>query len=148
MRQLILAGLLLVLTASCGTPRLYYWGSTGSGTTRYENLTYQQYDKQSPESVCALVCLYEEMVTHPGGARQTPPPGICAEYGFLLLQPTTADYFAQHATQRQRNSFESSDYGTFFAERGKEMLAKEIELYPESAQFITPLLNRMKGGSR
>ncbi len=146
MKKTLIPALLLVLTASCGAPRLYYWGSTGE-TTLYEKLTYQQYDKQTPEAVCELVCLYEDMVTNPGGTRQVPPPGICAEYGYLLLQPSTADYFTAHATKIQRKTFKTSDYSAFFIERGREMLAKEVELYPESAKFIEPLLKRMKGGN-
>lgn len=148
MKKALVPVLLLLLTASCAPSRLYYWGSTGEGTTLYEKLAYQQYDKQTPEAVCALVCLYEDMVTNPGGLRKTPPPGICAEYGYLLLQPTTAEYFASYATKRQRKVFESGDFGTFFAARGEEMLAKEMELYPESAKFIAPLLKRVKGGEK
>ncbi len=148
MRKVLIPLLLLALTASCGPTRLYYWGSYSEGTTPYEELAYQQYDKQTPESVCALVCLYEDMVAHPGGQRQVPPPGICAEYGYLLLQPSTAEYFAQHATSRQRKVFNSNDFGALFSQRGEEMLAKEMELYPESAKFIEPLLKRVKGGNK
>ena len=146
MKKAIIPALLLLLMASCAPTRLYYWGSNGEGTTLYETLAYQQYDKQTPEAVCALVCLYEDMVTHPGGTRKVVPPGIYAEYGFLLLQPTTAEYFAMKATKKQRKVFDSNDFGALFSERGLEMLAKEMELYPESAKFIEPLLKRVKGG--
>lgn len=149
MKKAFFPALLLTLTlASCVPTQLYYWGGTHGNTTLYEELAYQQYDKQSPEAICNLVCLYEDMIAHPGGQRQVPPPGICAEYGYLLLQPTTAEYFAMHATNRQRKAFETSDFGTFFAQRGEEMLAKEMELYPESAKFIEPLLRRVKGGNK
>jgi len=146
MRKAIVPLLLLVLTTSCSS-RLYYWGSTGSEATLYEKLAYQQYDKQTPEAICNLVCLYEDMVTNPGGTRQVPPPGICAEYGYLLLQPSTAEYFAQYASRRQRKMFGSGDLGASFHERGLEMLAKEMEYYPESAKFIGPLLKKAKGGA-
>jgi hypothetical protein len=43
----------------------------------------------------------------------------------------------------QRRTFTSGDYATFFPERGKELLQKEIELYPESAKFIAPLIERL-----
>lgn len=148
MRKAFIAVALLLLTAACGPTRLYYWGSTGSGTTRYEDLAYRHYDTQSPESICDLVCLYEDMVTNPGGTRQVPPPGICAEYGFLLLQPNTAEIFAEHASRRQRRMFDSDNYAALFTQRGEEMLAKEMELYPESAQFIGPLLKSLKGGTK
>lgn len=146
MRKLLFPALLLVLTASCSAPRLYYWGSNGT-PTKYEQLAYLQSEKQTPKSICDLVCLYEDMVSHPGGTRKTPPPGICAEYGYLLLQPSTAEYFAQYATSRQRKLF-GSDIAASFLERGLEMLAKEMELYPESAKFIAPLLKKAKGGAK
>ena len=142
-RILTLALVSLVLT-SCGmTTSLYYWGGVQNGATTYENLAYQNYDKQTPESSCKLICMYEDMVTYPGGTRRGPPPGICAEYGYMLLIPENAAIFAEHATAMQRRAFASTDYAAFFAEKGKEMLQKEIELYPESAKFITPLIERL-----
>ncbi len=83
------------------------------------------------------------MVRNPGGSRQIPPPGICAEYGYLILQPTTAATFAEYATKRQKSLFQGSDYAALFNERGKELLNKEIELYPESSLFILPLLKKL-----
>ncbi len=148
MRKAFIAVALLLLTAACGPTRLYYWGSTGSETTRYEDLAYRHYDQQTPESICDLICVYEDMVTNPGGLRKTPPPGICAEYGYLLLQPNTAEIFSQYATRSQRRMFDSSNYASLFSKRGEEMLAREMELYPESAKFIAPLLNRIKGGRK
>ena len=149
MRRFVLPALMLLLLSSCGSSRLYYWGSNpmweSNGTTRYEELAYRNYDKQSPESLCALVCLYEDMVSHPGGTRGVVPPGIYAEYGFLLLQPATAEAFMSHATSSQRGKFETTDFGAYFPERGAEMMQKEMELYPESAIFIKPLLERIKG---
>lgn len=144
MRKYILLAAAVLLLASCESS-LYYWGGTeGRGTTRYENLAYNNYDKQSPESLCELVCLYEDMVSNPGGTRGVVPPGIYAEYGFLLLQPATTEAFIGHATARQRRMFKSGDFGALFAQRGVEMLEKEMELYPESVKFIKPLLERIK----
>ena len=147
MKKVLLMAVAALVATSCATPTLYYWGSrTSKGyTTRYEQLTYKNYDKQTPESICDLVCLYEDMVSHPGGSRKTVPPGICAEYGFLLLQPSTAETFEKYATKRQRKVFQSADYASIFAERGAAMMQKEIELYPESAKFIAPLLKRLTG---
>ena len=132
----------MVLTASCSAPRLYYWGSNGT-PTKYEQLAYLQSEKQTPKSICDLVCLYEDMVSHPGGTRKTPPPGICAEYGYLLLTPGTAETFMNNATPGQKKLFNSSDFNAAFLERGKEMLQKEIEFYPESAKFIEPLIKKL-----
>ena len=144
MKKTLLLILAAALLSSCGpTNALYYWGGAQNGTTAYENLAYQSYDKQTPKSVCNLVAVYEKMVTNPGGIRQVPPPGICAEYGYLLLLPETADIFMKNATDAQKKLFQSDDYGVLFSERGKEMLRKEMELYPESARFIEPLIKKL-----
>lgn len=143
MKRVLIAALAMLLLSSCGISNsLYYWGGMQQGTTAYENLAYQSYDKQTPKSICDLVVVYENMVTHPGGTRQIPPPGICAEYGYLLLQPETATTFMNNATFSQKRIFNRSDYEVFFLERGQEMLKKEMELYPESAQFIAPLIKK------
>lgn len=49
MKKIVLLALAVALLSSCGmTNALYYWGGTQSGTTAYENLAYQSYDKQTP----------------------------------------------------------------------------------------------------
>lgn len=144
MKRVFYLAIAVVLFSSCSmTKSLYYWGGIQNGTTTYENLAYQSYDKQTPKSLCNLVAAYENMVTNPGGTRQVPPPGICAEYGYLLLQPETAETFLNNATPIQKKLFSSEDYSALFQERGKEMLQKEIELYPESAKFIEPLIKKL-----
>lgn len=133
-----------LILSSCGTATsLYYWGGNSNDTTTYEHLAYKSYDKQTPESLCKLIVAYEDIVSHPKGTRQVPPPGICAEYGYLLLQPGTAETFASNATSSQKKSFEGTDYATLFRIRGEEMMKKEIELYPESELFIAPLVKRL-----
>ena len=87
--------------------------------------------------------MYEDLVKHPGGTRRVPPPGICAEYGYMLLIPENAEIFANTATNLQKKTYRSTDYASFFPKLGKEMLLKEIELYPESAKFIEPLIERL-----
>ena len=141
MKRTLLTGIALILLTSCGT-QLYYWCSNKlSGVSEYEDLTYKNYDKRTPESICALLCLYEDMITNPGGLRNVPPPGICAEFGYLLLQPDTEEIFAGHATRKQKESFAEMNTSSFKA-LGIQMLEKEIELYPESAVFIDPLVKK------
>ena len=130
--------------SSCVTTRMYYWGKETNGVSRYEQLAYEHYDQQTPESICELVVLYEDMINNPGGSRNTIPPGICAEYGFLLLQPNTLESFEKYATQKQRKAFDTTDYATLFNDKGIQMLEKEMELYPESVTFISPILKRVK----
>ena len=93
---------------SCGvTASLYYWGGTRNGFTTYDHLAYKHTDKQTPEFICKLICMYEDIVSNPGGTRSMPPPGICAEYGYMLLIPENATIFAKHATAMQKKT--SSD---------------------------------------
>ena len=144
MKRLFILTVVTFCLASCGTTSsLYYWGGVQNGATTYEHLAYKNYDKQTPESICKLICMYEDVVTNPGGIRRMPPPGICAEYGYMLLIPENAEIFAKHATSMQRRTFASTEYATFFPEKGKELMLKEIELYPESAKFIAPLIERL-----
>ena len=144
MKKILILALASFALISCGiSSNLYYWGGVQNGATTYENLAYKNYDKQTPESLCKLICMYEDIVSNPGGTRRMPPPGICAEYGYMLLIPENATIFAEHATAMQKRTFESGDYATFFPVKGKELLQKEIELYPESAKFITPLIERL-----
>lgn len=143
MKKAVVLIAICLMLSSCGTTALYYWGGTSHGATTYEHLAYKSYDKQTPESICKLLVAYEDMVKHPGGTRQVPPPGICAEYGYLLLQPETAETFAKSATQSQKRVFGGSDFNMLFRQRGVEMMKMEIELYPESAKFIAPLIKRL-----
>lgn len=144
MKRLAIFILTAMCFASCGVPNtLYYWGGTRNGATTYEHLAYKLYDKQTPESICKLLCMYEDLVKHPGGTRRVPPPGICAEYGYMLLIPENAEIFAKNATNLQKKVYRSNDYASIFPEMGKKMLLKEIELYPESAKFIEPLIERL-----
>lgn len=131
-----------LMLSSCGTASLYYWGGNTHGTTAYEHLAYKSYEKQTPESICKLIAVYENIINNPKGTRKTPPPGICAEYGYLLLQPETAVSFAKTASSSQKGIFDGSDYDRIFRERGEEMMKKEIELYPESERFMLPLIKR------
>ena len=142
MKKLVILLLVTFCLASCGSS-LYYWGGDYSGATTYEQLAYKNYDKQTPESICKLICMYEDVVTNPGGTRKVPPPGICAEYGYMLLVPENAEIFAKHATSTQKRTFNTTEYSTMFPEKGKQLMLKEIELYPESAKFIGPLIERL-----
>lgn len=144
MKKILLILLSVIFLSSCSTPLLYYWGGVKNGVSKYEELAYRSYDRQTPESLCELIVLYEDMTSNPGGTRNTIPPGICAEYGYILLQEQTLNSFEKYATRKQKKIFDTEDYSSLFQEKGILMLQKEIELYPESEKFITPLLNRIK----
>ena len=132
------------MLTSCGTTSLLYnWGSVQNKVSAYENLTYNYFEKQTPESLCKLICMYEGIVNNPGGMRNVPPPGVCAEYGYLLLKPESAEIFANHANLIQKRIFKSDNFASLFPEIGKEMIEKEMQLYPESAKFLAPLLGSL-----
>lgn len=139
---LLSAGLLL---SACGpaTGVLYDWGNVSHGATAYERHAYRASAKQSPESMCAMLLVYEKLVSNPGGRRQVPPPGICAEYAWLLAQPETAAVFAEHASARQKAVYGFTDYGAGFRERSREIFEMEMHYYPESVVFIRPLAERL-----
>ena len=139
---ILVAGLLL---SACGpvSQSLYYWGGTTNGATAYEHKAYNLTSKQSPESICAMLLMYEELINAPGGSRQIPPPGICAEYAWLLAQPETADLFAKYATPRQKAVFSFTDYAAGFLGRSRELFEQEMQYYPESIVFIKPLAERL-----
>ena len=127
MKRMILVTISAFLIMSCGTTTsLYYWGG-------------KNYDKQTPESLCQLICIYEDMVKNPGGTRKMPPPGICAEYGYILLIPETAHIFSEYATSAQKKMLDATD----FTQKGKELLEMEIRLYPESIKFVKPLMEKL-----
>lgn len=144
MRKAIILLIAVSTLSSCGlTSSLYDWGFNLKDASHYEEATYNLYNAQTPESICQLICEYEKLVSSPGGSRNVPPPGICAEYGYLLLKPETAETFAKSATALQKRKFEGSDYSAIFMARGEEMLKKELELYPESAKLIQPILDKI-----
>jgi len=133
------AGLLL---SACGPSAqiLYNWGGEYDGVTEYERLAYRSSAKQSPESMCAMLAMYEGLVSHPGGYRHVPPPGICAEYAWLLAQPETATTFDKYANSRQKSLVGKS---SAFLERSRELFEMEMRYYPESITFIKPLAERL-----
>lgn len=136
------AGLLLT---ACGPTAqiLYNWGGEYDGVTEYERLAYRSSAMESPESLCSMLVMYERLVNNPGGWRQVPPPGICAEYAWLLAQPETLTAFSQHASSRQKESLSYAVSSAAFQARSRELFEMEMRLYPESITFIKPLAERL-----
>ncbi|MCI5776410.1 MAG: hypothetical protein MR215_02090 [Bacteroidales bacterium] len=143
----ITASVALAMLTSCGGPKLYplynYGGAfTAEAGTSYEIWLHKNEKDATPESWCNLMVGYEVLIQNVGGVRKTPPPGICAEYGYQLLKPGAAATFRDHANEKEKEWFKTDDYETYFRTRGIEMLKKEIELYPESKTFIEPLIEK------
>lgn len=104
---------MLMLVTSCSTVKpLYKWDG-------YDDAVYLYIDKKSEVSIEKLIKVYEKLINEPSGMRNTPPPGVCADYGYLLVQKGEK-------------------------EKGKELLIKETMLYPESKPFIDRILKRFE----
>lgn len=144
MRKIIFIALVFCLSSCSTYVPLYNWGGGEvNKVTAYELSLYDYYSKQTPKSLCNLISVYEKMTSKPGGQRNVPPPGICAEYAYLLVKPETLTTFQKNATGSQKKLFKGKDLNTYFHEHAQEMFEKEIEYYPESAVFIKPLMKKL-----
>jgi hypothetical protein len=100
------------MSCSTSTPALYTWGN-------YSEATYNFVKSRTDADKTALIQTYEKVIKKQSGARKCVPPGIYADYGYLLIQSGQTD-------------------------KGKEMLAREVTLYPESKPFIDNLLKAVQ----
>lgn len=94
---------------ACQTQKpLYNYG-------KYEDMSYAYLKKSNEKSTQKLLEEYQKVIKKQNMTRKVPPPGIYADYGFLLIQ-------------------------TNKREEGMKMLNKEIEMYPESKVLIDRVL--------
>lgn len=113
MKKLIYFSLSLFLLCSCAVgPKLYSWD-------KYQSTSYNYLKNNDDKSTQELLTSYQHIIEKQTGTRGVVPPGIYADYGFLLLK----------ANKRAE---------------GKEMLQKEIALYPESKIFIDKILKKIE----
>jgi len=116
MKKNIVYILLLFLISSCAAPStLYTWGKK---KYNYQQNSYNYLKASNEESINLLKASYVNIIENQRGTRRTVPPGIYADYGFLLVSLNEN-------------------------EKGIEMLKREIILYPESTIFITRILNML-----
>lgn len=100
------------LFLSCTSTNMYSWYN-------YQEDYYHYLKNSDDKSLEKLTKTYQKIIEKQTATRGTVPPGIYADYGWLLLQSgKTAE--------------------------GKAMLAKEVELYPESQVFVASILKRFK----
>lgn len=106
-----------LLLTSCVTTQkpLYTWD-------KYGDATYAYVKEPNEKTIEELIAVYENIIYKQNGSRQVPPPGIYADYGYLLLQANKV-------------------------EEGKAMLQKEIETYPESKVFVERILKMAEGNA-
>lgn len=113
MRKYIVIAVISLFGVSCvPTKPLYNWKGYDDAVYAYTKAS----DEKSNEN---LIKIYEKLIKNSGGSRQVPPPGVCADYGYLLVKS-----------------------GEIV--KGKELLTRETILYPESKQFIDRILKRFE----
>lgn len=112
MRKILATLSVLTFLTSCAPAKMYYWGN-------YDQATYQHNKKQTEETKSDLFLVYEDMIKNKHkSTRNVVPPGVYADYGYLLIQEGQID-------------------------KGKEMLEKELALYPESKKVVQYILNKI-----
>lgn len=113
MKKLFYLLLAVTFVSSCTTQKtLYSWYD-------YEDITYQYQKKQTEELQTKVVETYQKLVNHQKGTRGVVPPGLYAEYGFLL-------------------------YKVGKTEEGLKFLRLEITLYPESEKYISRIIAQLE----
>lgn len=113
MEKFLISILLVGALASCTTTQtLYSWHD-------YEDTTYQYSKKRTDELKVKVLDEYRKMIDKQTGSRGTVPPGLCAEYGYML-------------------------YVTGKQEDGLKFLKQEIQLYPESEKYISRIIKQLE----
>lgn len=109
--------LTVAFLAGCATTSgklpLYNWSS-------YTQDTYKYIKQGEEENIETLFATYQWIFDNQTGTiRETVPPGVCADYGYLLVRAGRV-------------------------EEGKAFLKKEKELYPESARFVDSIIKKIE----
>lgn len=113
MKKFLLTVATVLTIASCTTTSsMYSWHD-------YEDTTYQYSKKQTDELQVKVLEQYKKMVDKQKGTRGVVPPGLFAEYGYML-------------------------YMTGKHEEGLSFLKKEIQLYPESEVYISRIIKQLE----
>jgi len=120
--------------------QLYYWGKEVWYSNLYNDVSYKYNMARDPEALCVIMTTYQSLISEPGGVRQLPPPGICAELGFFLLKPGNYEIFQNYATEDQKNILTRTD----FTQYAKELLEMEMKNYPESAKYLERVVKRLE----
>jgi len=120
--------------------QLYNWGKEVYFSNLYNEVSYEYNMSRTPEALCVMMATYQTMISEPGGVRQLPPPGICAEFGYFLLKPEICEIFQNHATEEQKRILTRTD----FAQYAKELLEMEMQNYPESKGYLERIVKRLE----
>lgn len=108
-----LAFSLVLVLSGCGIQKpLYSWYN-------YDDVVYKYSKSHTSEDRENLIKTYEKLINEQRGSRGAVPPGIYAEYGYLLLKEGKQ-------------------------EEGLTLLKKEVALYPESAPFVGRIIKQFE----
>lgn len=102
----------LVATSCVSTPQLYSWYG-------YEDAVYNNYKKPTDKSQEHVLQQYRAVIEKQKGTRAAVPPGLYAEYGFLL-------------------------YKTGKKEEGLNYMKQEKALYPEADAYISRIIKQLE----
>ena len=113
MKKILLTLFVIMTITSCTTTTtLYSWYN-------YEDITYEYSKKRTDELRVKVLEQYRKLTENQRGTRGTVPPGLYAEYGYLL-------------------------YMTGEQEEGLKFLKEEIKLYPESDIYISRIIKQLE----
>jgi hypothetical protein len=112
-KLLFITSCFLLLAAGCATQKtLYNWG-------KYQEASYYYMKNNTDKDLEALLKEYQYIINNQKAGRKIVPPGIYADYGYLLIQQGKVN-------------------------EGLELMKLEIALYPESAVFIEGIIKRLE----
>lgn len=114
MKKLFFAVATVLVLTSCAAsqPALYSWYGS-------ENATYQYTKRNTEDKLNAAMEQYKKVITMQKAARGVVPPGVNAEYGYLLVKAGKK-------------------------EEGLTLLKEEARLYPESEKFISRIIKQLQ----
>lgn len=114
MKKLVIITTVAAITFSAcnSTKTLYSWYD-------YEELTYEYSKAPTEELQVKVLEVYQKVSEKQKGLRGSVPPGLYAEYGYLLWK-------------------------TGKKEEGISFMKQEIKLYPESESYISRIINQLE----
>lgn len=96
----IILFLILSFILGCATERLYYWGNYSQTLYRY---------KKSPneETLAAHKACLLSIIEESNKKNNKIPPGLCCEYGYILLKEGKTDQALYYFEMEEKNYPES-----------------------------------------
>lgn len=113
MKKYLISAICVMALTSCQTEQsLYSWYDS-------EDAAYTYTKRGTEETLTKAMAQYEKVINKQKGVRKVVPPGVNAEYGFLL-------------------------YKAGKKEEGLALLRAEIKAYPESEKFISRIIKQLE----